>query len=450
MRAMNQIASKLFAAAALISLSWVATAQTMPNQSHYQSIGTVNCASSTCHGSITERSSTPVLQNEYTKWLRQDPHTQAYDILNNEQSKKIAQNLRLPKPAYESKECLDCHSHNAPPALRGSRFDMMEGIGCEGCHGPAGKWIQTHVEPNATHTNNVANGMYPTNQPYAVAKLCLSCHMGDATRPITHQIMGAGHPRLSVEVDTFMALQPPHYKIDQDWVQRKGAYDSTKIWAMGQFAAAINLLDLISDPKRNSQGILPELMMFDCHACHSSMKKKKWTSTMSTVPGQARLNDSSLLMIQAIVHGALGQSNQPLEDQLTQQLALMHRISTSPQSNLMQVAQTAQTLRSTVEQLREKIAATPLTTPMLEQVLKQIVIQASSNDYTDYAGAEQAYMSISSVAAGLAQRGNSKIAAAVNLKLALMLKTLANDEKYDRNAFQSELLSLNGLVGGIQ
>ncbi|HEX4918811.1 MAG TPA: multiheme c-type cytochrome, partial [Limnobacter sp.] len=252
-------------------------AQTMPHQSPHQSVGTVNCASSTCHGSIAERTATPVLQNEYTTWLREDPHTQAYAVLKNAQSQRIAKNLGLAQPAHEAKVCLDCHSHNVPASKQGPRFDKSDGVNCEACHGPAEKWIKTHVEPKASHAKNIENGLYPTSDPYAAAKLCTSCHVGDSSRPITHQIMGAGHPRISIEVETFMALEPPHYRIDEDWVKRKGAYDAGKIWAMGQFASSANLLELIADTKRNRQGIMPELMMFDCHACHSPMSKKDWS-----------------------------------------------------------------------------------------------------------------------------------------------------------------------------
>ncbi len=44
----------------LLAAHTAGMAQTMPHQSPHQSVGTVNCASSTCHGSIAERTATPV------------------------------------------------------------------------------------------------------------------------------------------------------------------------------------------------------------------------------------------------------------------------------------------------------------------------------------------------------------------------------------------------------
>lgn len=421
-----------------------ALAQTMPHQSKFDSVGTVNCTSSTCHGSIGERFGSPVLQNEYTTWVRQDAHTRAYDVLLNAESRRIAKNMGLKQPAHQSKVCLDCHSHNPAPSRQGERSDQTDGVNCEACHGPAGEWIKTHVEPNPSHEKNLKNGLYPTNDPYSAAKLCLSCHQGDETRPITHRIMGAGHPRLSFEMDTFMALQPPHYQIDEDWVKRKGAYDSSKFWAMGQFVASENLLKLIADPKRNSQGLMPEFMMFDCHACHAPMKNLTWEKGMAANPGQPRLNDSSLLMVGAIVRAVLPDDYPEFEKQLTN----LHITSTSTSTSLQNLAEASKGFTQLLSELRAKVAATPMTRANLNAILTEIIsISSNNNGYTDYAGAEQAYMSISSVANSLSTKGGASVASKVNPGLRRMIQILKDQDNYDREAFQAELVRLNEMVG---
>lgn len=427
------------------SLTWPwAQAQVMPHQSGFKSVGTVNCASSTCHGSIDERTATPVMQNEYTTWLRQDPHTQAYSVLKNEQSKTIARNLGLPQPAHESKVCLDCHSHNAPNKLRGERFDITDGVNCEGCHGPAEKWIKTHLEPNATRSRNVADGMYPTHDAYALGKLCTSCHIGDSSRPITHQIMGAGHPRMSIEVDTFLALQPPHYRIDDDWRKRKGSFSSAKIWAMGQFAAGANLLDLISNPQRNTQGIMPEFMMFDCHACHSPMSRKDWEKPMASAPGQPRLNDSSLLMVQAIVRGVLPDEANALE----QRVKALHIAATASGSRLSHLEKAAVDLREHMNGLRQKVAATTLSDASLDRTLTELIQMANNRQYPDFAGAEQVYMGLGAVLNAAGTR--TALTQRINSRMPALLKLLSNDEAYDRNAFQQQLSALKRDLGSPQ
>src|SRR5690606_12265939 len=147
---------------------------------------------------------------------------------------RIARNLGLKEPAHEARLCLDCHAHHPPPAQRGERFRVEDGVSCEGCHGPAEGWIKSHVAPGATHADNVARGLYPTEEPVAQAKLCLSCHFGNRDKFVTHRMMGAGHLRMSFELDTFAQTQPPHFVADADWQRRKGRWDTVRTWAIGQ------------------------------------------------------------------------------------------------------------------------------------------------------------------------------------------------------------------------
>ena len=41
--------------------------------------------------------------------------------------------------------------------------------------------------------------------------------------------------------------------------------------------AAREVLDLLLDPKRSRDGLFPELVVFDCHACHHAMSDRRWT-----------------------------------------------------------------------------------------------------------------------------------------------------------------------------
>ncbi|MFZ9555555.1 MAG: hypothetical protein ACO28J_13685, partial [Limnohabitans sp.] len=60
-----------------------ARAQThpLPYQAGGQSLGTVNCSSSMCHGSVVPWKDATVLRNEYTTWSKLDKHSRTYDVL---------------------------------------------------------------------------------------------------------------------------------------------------------------------------------------------------------------------------------------------------------------------------------------------------------------------------------------------------------------------------------
>jgi hypothetical protein len=118
-------------------------------------------------------------------------------------------------------------------------------------------------------------------------------------------MMGAGHPRISFELDTFTQTQPPHFVADADWRERKGPWDPARVWAIGQVLAAQELIDVLLDPKRSRDGLFPELVVFDCHACHHPMSDVRWSARTGTSPGRIRLNDANLLMLRQIVKVAL-------------------------------------------------------------------------------------------------------------------------------------------------
>ncbi len=113
--------------------------------------------------------------------------------------------------------------------------------------------------------------------------------------------MGAGHPRLSFELDTFTTVEPAHFKADSDYAKRKRLWDGVQVWAIGQAIAVSQTLELLADPKIGRDGFFPELVFFDCHACHRSMKSGRWAPRADGLgPGVPRLNDANLLMVRQI------------------------------------------------------------------------------------------------------------------------------------------------------
>jgi hypothetical protein len=401
----------------------------------------VNCASSLCHGSASAWKDSNILQNEYITWSRVDKHaTRAYASLFNERSKRIAQNLGLKEPAHQAKLCLDCHAHNPPPAQRGERFKVADGVSCEACHGPAEKWIRSHVAPDATHADNVAHGLYPANEPVAQAKLCLACHFGNKDKFVTHRMMGAGHPRLAFELDTFAQTQPPHFVIDADWQKRKGTWDSTRVWAIGQALAAAELLDVLLDPKRSRDGLFPELVVFDCHACHHPMSDVRWSPRTGVSPGRIRLNDSSLLMLRQIVRRALPEADARAFEERAVQL---HKAVAGDGGDALEAAQA---MRASLDAVVRQLASRPFRAEELRAMLAGLVEDGINGQYRDYSGAEQATMAIGSLINFLGKRGEVKDVRAANTALDRLYETVKDDEKFRPERFRAALEELGKAV----
>lgn len=414
----------------------------LPHQSPDKTLGTVNCATSTCHGSMTPWDGN-VLRNEYTTWTRLDRHTRAFAVLRNETSRRIMTNLGLPQAATEAKICLDCHAHNPPPGQRDARFDQSEGVGCEGCHGPAERWIGTHTRKDTPHAENLAHGMYPTDQPIEQARLCLSCHFGDASRYVNHHIMGAGHPRISFDLATFTALEPAHHRVDEDYARRKGAPDPVRLWAVGQLLAARQLLDTLVHPELGRDGMFPELTLFDCHSCHHPMSAKRWRPRMGLGAGRMRLNDSNLLMVRAIVHVTDAHSA-PAFDSAVREVHAAVSTGRGPGGEDPLVLAAA--LSTRLDEWLPKVAGMNFPPPAQRALLLALVDQVMAGDYTDYAGAEQAYMGIVSVANDLLSRGALGGADTIRADLAALLRVLQHDEAFDTDTFATTLAQLRAHI----
>jgi hypothetical protein len=421
------------AAIAAAAFALAAHAQLLPYQSKGRNLGVVTCANSLCHGAVSSWKDSNILQNEYVTWSRVDKHaTRAYHVLLEERSQRIARNLGIKEPAHQAKLCLDCHAYNPPPAQRGERFRPEDGVSCEACHGPSESWIRTHVSPGATHADNVKNGLYPTNEPLAQARLCLSCHFGNKDKLVTHRMMGAGHPRMSFELDTFSQTQPPHFVADADWEKRKGAYDSVRVWAIGQALAASEQLDVLLDPKRSRDGLFPELVVFDCHACHHSMRDVRWSPRTNTSPGRIRLNDSNLLMLRQIARRALTAEE---ANGFAQQVSELHKAVAGDGGDPLEAARA---MRATLDRLVTRLASRPFAGDDLRAMVMGLVDDGLAGQYRDYAGAEQATMAIGSLLNFLAKRGELE-ARGANAAMDRLLATVKDDEDFRPQRFQASL-----------
>lgn len=417
-----------------------AQAPALPYAAPGKHLGVVNCASSLCHGSVTPWKDSNVLQNEYVTWSRVDKHaTRAYPVLFNDRSKRIAKNLGLKTPAHETKLCLDCHTHNPAPAARGDRFKLADGVSCEACHGPAEGWIKSHVATGATHADNLGHGLYPTSDPVAQARLCLSCHFGNKDKFVTHRLMGAGHPRMSFELDTFTQTSPPHFVVDADWQARKRNWDGVRVWAIGQALAAQELIDVLLDPKRSRDGLFPELVVFDCHACHHPMSDVRWTPRQGIGPGRIRLNDANLLMLRQIVRRALPGDAANFNAQVGQ----LHRAVAGEGGDPLDAARK---LRTTLDATIAKLTQRDFTTADLRGILGGFVEDGVAGQYNDYAGAEQATMAVGSVLNFLSRRGELPAVGAANAALDRLHATVKDDEKFRPEKFRAALADIGRIL----
>lgn len=402
MFSVSRILPQLVAVCLVVLFAFVALLQTaqakellLPAESKDKHLGLVSCTGSTCHEATTPLPASPIKQNEVSIWTKKDEHAKAYEHLKNDLSKQIIKKLKWAKPAHKDSRCLDCHADNVPAAQRGKRFNITKGVTCEACHGGSGRWLGGHISGEEGHKFNLDNGLYPTEKPIQRAKLCLSCHFGTEKKFVTHEIMGAGHPRISFELDRFTNVQPAHFVRDKDYGRRKGYANGAQVWAIGQAVAVGLFLDQLElEIKKEQNGVFPELSLFDCQSCHHAMKNQRWTGGKGLPPGVIRINEANLVLLRHAIKILSLESGKKFAGGLKQ----LHQ---ATMQNKQAVQSAIEALRRMTGGLVTEFANHRFTASDKRKLLQSIVAEGKKGQHADYMVAEQSVMALDTISKSL-------------------------------------------------
>ena len=380
--------------------------------------GVASCADSMCHGRQVS-SGLVVRQNEIITWQDASSaagdHSRAWRVLEEPRAQAIANKLGL-GPAQNAETCIGCHADPAQGG-RGPKFQISDGVGCEACHGGAGTWLASHYAMGASHADNVSRGMIPLEDPKTRASVCLDCHYGSAAKGqfVTHQIMAAGHPRISFELDLFSTLQR-HYDLNADYAKRKPIPSGVKVWAVGQSMALERALILYSDARRGQEGAFPEFYFFDCQSCHRQIfDDPKARPTAVANPGRPiptgtpPFNDENMIMLAAAARTAAPGLATSFE---ANSRAFHAALATDRGAAVRAASQLAGSARA----LEAAFESRPFSRAETLAILSQVVGDAQSARYTDYTGSTQAVMAIDTLLNALVAQGQVEPGAAAAIR----------------------------------
>ena len=381
--------------------------------------GVASCAGSTCHGRQAATGAV-VRQNELVSW--QDPsgpggsHSRAWRTLTYPRAQAITRRLGL-GAAQAAPACLGCHAEPAASGARGARFQVSDGVGCESCHGASGGWIASHYTVGVGHAANVARGMTPLENPVVRANVCLDCHWGSdkANQFVTHEMMSAGHPRLSFELELFTAFQQ-HHDVDGDYAQRKAVVDPARMWAIGQAQALKRILTVFGNSERARNGVFPELYFFDCHSCHRPISDEPGAPLLVEAnPGRPMpagtppFNDENMIMLAAAARTAPA----GLADRFQSESRALHRAIAGDRAGAVAAARR---LADTADQLSTAFASSPFSRADTFAILEDVLGEALAPRYTDYSGGAQAVMATDTLLNALVAQGQIDAGAARGMR----------------------------------
>lgn len=325
-------------------------------------VGAGSCSASSCHGA---RGAPGSRLSEYTTWVAHDPHARAYEVLWDERSSRIAEQLGL-RAAHEEALCLNCHVHpDFKDAARGPRFRKEDGVGCESCHGPAGRWLDAHYQDGwrlKTLSEKSALGMADTKSVAGRAGVCVGCHVGGPGADVSHDLIAAGHPPLRFEFAAFHGNLPRHWDEDKDLrpsgkdpaIDPRGWPDfEARAWAIGQVVSAQAALELLA-ARAARPAQWPEFASFDCFACHHRLESPSWRQARGgsrRAPGSLAWNDWYYALLDPLLDGA--------DREITASLAEIKRMQERPASSSVALhkaaTQTAGALRASLGKLEKRL-----------------------------------------------------------------------------------------------
>ncbi len=397
--------------------------------------GAASCAGGACHGRTSRQDNRTVWLNEHRIWRAQDYHSRAYKTLLAPESKLIAQKLGIGS-AHTADICLDCHADNVPKDKRGPEFSLNDGVGCEACHGGSENWIKTHDDPGNTHADNIANGLYPSEQPVQRAQLCLSCHLGTKNKFATHRIMGAGHPRLSFELENFTTNQPPHFSIDADYRERKGNFEGVQLWLTGQLQGAKQFLGMLRSSYFNQSRWAPEFGLYDCQSCHHGLDPNdlRWYAQrrqQGIEPGSLRLADHHFRTLQ-LISEELSPAQTPVLKKAVDDLIV------AGQADPETAVKAGARLETVIDELAAQWKQSSVDQSAVRALRKRLIAQAVSRRMVDYGTAEQGLLSIVTLTEYLGEA--DRLASSLDR----LFSGLGNDETFRPKVYQRAAAAVQG------
>ncbi|MGH9676668.1 MAG: multiheme c-type cytochrome, partial [Candidatus Acidiferrum sp.] len=317
----------------------------------YKYVGPGSCSATACHGGVQPLALTSVLQNEYSTWAVQDPHAKAYRSLENAVSQRMARILGIGDPT-KAQKCLVCHALDASAEQKGRDFDIADGVSCESCHGPASAWLGPHTLKGSSMEKFTGMGMINLKNLERRAEQCNTCHVGTREKEVDHDMIGAGHPDLVFELDSYDAIMPPH------WKPAPEADEGIRTWSIGQ---ATYLRDALARLARHAQKPeWPEYSELDCFACHHSLSKPEnsWRQDRG-YPGRATAtppwNASHYMVFRIVARDLDAASGREMESELDSLYKLM---SSRNASKRIEIADTAKRAGELAGRYVEKINQT--------------------------------------------------------------------------------------------
>jgi hypothetical protein len=151
----------------------------------------------------------------------------------------------------------------------------------------------------------------------------------------------------------------------------------------------------------NPNSVFPELVFFDCHACHHPMSDLRWSARPSVGlgPGVIKFNDSNAIMLRLIAARVAPEAAKALGEKMR----AMHFAVGESRDETRRLAGEIRVLE---RQLVEAFGRHEFVRADMQALLAGVIADGEAQEFIDFASAEQAPMAISSIVNAMKAAGH--------------------------------------------
>ena len=296
------------------------------------------------------------------------------------------------------------------------------------------------------HEKSVSLGMYDTRNLTLRSEKCLTCHLGTAEKFVDHEMIAAGHPDLTFELDLFSTVMPRHWKMPESY--ETGAWRQVQAWGVGEAVQLRESLNRVSRRAKDTKGAWPEYAELDCFACHHSltMPLDSWRQERGYPgrrPGNPPWNQSREVMFRALVEEISPGAAKQFNDESTRLAGLMNQLN----GNREEVGASADRAAALADQMAKQVEGQNYDSALTLRLLRRVAGDGAAIANEGERPAEQAAMTLDSLFTAYNQNAKPANGADVRAAIDALFQQLQNPSAYSAPRFAAQMQRVSELLG---
>jgi len=269
-------------------------------------------------------------------------------------------------------------------------------------------------------------------------------------------MIGAGHPDLYFELDSFSAAMPRHWKVPRESAPGKSSEDvawlGMREWATGQAVQLRAELERVS--WRAKGKVWPEYSELDCFSCHHALGPAKDSWRLKSEYSIRREGDpgwragdppwqsSRYIVFMHLAKAVDAAAASDLAAKVAKVQSEMSKLNPDPST----VVSAAGAAAPVAQQLATKLEGMSYDAALAKRVMQSITADADKIAYSGERSGEQAAMALDSLYIAYSKEAKAGDAADVRAAINVLFQQLENPSYFEPGAFAHQMEKVGSLI----